>query len=51
MAASAPTIGIDLYWLPLGGGGHPVRRNGRIFAAVSALLDWRERCDLYRNGV
>ena len=28
--------GIDLYWLPLGAGGHSVRLNGRIFEAIAA---------------
>jgi hypothetical protein len=51
MAASAPTTGIDLYWLPLGAGGHSVRLNGRIFEAVAALLDRRERCDLYHSAL
>ena len=27
---------VDLYWLPLGAGGHCVRINGRIFEALSA---------------
>ena len=27
---------IDLYWLPLGAGGHSVRLNGRVFEAVAA---------------
>jgi hypothetical protein len=51
MGASAPTTGIDLYWLPLGAGGHSVRLNGRIFEAVSALRDGRERCDLYHSAL
>ena len=51
MAASHPTTGIDLYWLPLGAGGHSVRLNGRVFEAVSALLDQRERRDLYHSAL
>jgi hypothetical protein len=51
MAASAATTGIDLYWLPLGAGGHSVRLNGRIFEAVAVLLDGRERCDLYHSAL
>lgn len=51
MAASAPSTGIDLYWLPLGAGGHSVRLNGRIFEAVAALLDRRERRDLYHSAL
>jgi hypothetical protein len=51
MTASDPITGIDLYWLPLGAGGHSVRLNGRIFEAVAALLDRRERCDLYHSAL
>src|SRR5688572_5192130 len=50
MHSSLVTI-IDLYWLPLGAGGHSVRLNGRIFEAASALLDRRERCDLYHSAL
>jgi hypothetical protein len=30
--------GVDLYWLPLGAGGHSVRLNGRVYEAVAALV-------------
>ena len=43
--------GIDLYWLPLGAGGHSVRLNGRIFETVAARLDRRDRCDLYHSAL
>ena len=42
---------VDLYWLPLGAGGHSVRVNGRIFEAVAARLDRREPRDLYHAGL
>jgi hypothetical protein len=48
---SSPIIGIDLYWLPLGAGGHSVRVNGRIFEAVAARLERRDRCDLYHSAL
>ena len=51
MAASAPRTGIDLYWLPLGAGGHSVRLNGKVFEAVVAWLHGRERLDLYHAGL
>jgi hypothetical protein len=36
---SAPSrASIDLYWLPLGAGGHSVRLNGRVYEAVAARL-------------
>jgi hypothetical protein len=43
--------GIDLYWLPLGAGGHSVRLNGRVFEAVAALLERRPPCDLYHSAL
>jgi hypothetical protein len=43
--------GIDLYWLPLGAGGHSVRLNGRVFEAVAAKLEGRARCDLYHSAL
>jgi hypothetical protein len=38
MAASPPLTGVELYWLPLGAGGHSVRSNGRVFEALAAWL-------------
>jgi hypothetical protein len=43
--------GIDLYWLPLGAGGHSVRLNGRLFEAVTARLQGREPRDLYHSAL
>jgi hypothetical protein len=43
--------GIDLYWLPLGAGGHSVRLSGRVYEAVSARLRRRPTCDLYHSGL
>ena len=51
MASSPAILGIDLYWLPLGAGGHSVRLNGKVFEAVAALLDRRDRCDLYHSAL
>lgn len=42
---------VDLYWLPLGAGGHSVRWNGRIFEWVVALVERRARCDLYHSAL
>jgi hypothetical protein len=42
---------IDLYWLPLGAGGHSVRLNGRIYEAVAARFGRRPRCDLYHSAL
>jgi hypothetical protein len=46
-----PTAGIDLYWLPLGAGGHSVRLSGKVFERVAARLDHRDRCDLYHSAL
>lgn len=46
-----PRPGVDLYWLPLGAGGHSVRLNGRLFEAVAARLDGRVPCDLYHSAL
>jgi hypothetical protein len=45
------TSSIDLYWLPLGAGGHSVRLNGKIFEAVAARLERRDRRDLYHSAL
>lgn len=45
------TSSVDLYWLPLGAGGHSVRLNGRLFEAVVALREGRKRCDLYHSAL
>ena len=42
---------VDLYWLPLGAGGHSVRLNGRVFEPVAARLARRPPCDLYHSGL
>jgi hypothetical protein len=42
---------VDLYWLPLGAGGHSVRLNGRVFEAVAARLARRDACDLYHSAL
>jgi hypothetical protein len=42
---------VDLYWLPLGAGGHCVRCNGRIYETVAATWQHRARCDLYHSAL
>jgi hypothetical protein len=44
-------LGVDLYWLPLGAGGHSVRLNGRVYEAVAARLGHRPTCDLYHSAL
>jgi hypothetical protein len=42
---------IDLYWLPLGAGGHFVRLNGRMYEAVAARRERRARSALYHSAL
>ncbi len=54
MSAWPPPDGaaaVDLYWLPLGAGGHVVRLNGRVFEAVAARLAGRAPLDLYHSAL
>jgi hypothetical protein len=44
---TSSTAAADLYWIPLGAGGHCVRFNGRVFEALQAALQHRRRDDLY----
>jgi len=46
------TAAVDLYWIPLGAGGHSsVRFNGRVFEAIAAARQHRGRCDLYHAAL
>jgi hypothetical protein len=42
---------VDLYWLPLGAGGHSVRLNGRLYEAIVARLERRPARDLYHSAL
>ncbi|OZC57652.1 hypothetical protein CH289_03335 [Rhodococcus sp. RS1C4] len=42
---------IDLFWLPLGAGGHSVRWNGRIFEWINARIEHRSPHDLYHSAL
>ena len=46
-----PAAAVDLYWIPLGAGGHSVRFNGRVFEAIEAARQRRPRCDLYHSAL
>jgi hypothetical protein len=46
-----PQAAVDLYWLPLGAGGHFVRMNGRIYEALVAWRAKRPRRDLYHSAL
>jgi hypothetical protein len=51
MQANGRESGVDLYWLPLGAGGHSVRLNGQVFEALAARLGGRPPCDLYHSAL
>jgi hypothetical protein len=44
-------VSVDLYWIPLGAGGWFVKRNGRLYEAVAALLGRRAQRDLYHSAL
>jgi hypothetical protein len=48
---SSGTAAADLYWIPLGAGGRCVRFNGRVFEAMQAARQHRQRCDLYHAAL
>ena len=50
-ARGSSEASIDLYWLPLGAGGHFVRLNGRIFEAIQAYRQRRRPLDLYHSAL
>jgi hypothetical protein len=51
VAPQRATAAVDLYWIPLGAGGHCVRVNGRCFEAVNAAREHRRRCELYHAAL
>jgi hypothetical protein len=42
---------VDLYWLPLGAGGHFVRLNGCVYEALVARMQRRRAYDLYHSAL
>lgn len=48
---AGPSAYVDLYWIPLGAGGHSVRLNGCVYEAIVALLEQRDRRDLYHAAL
>ena len=50
--ATTTAATVDLYWIPLGAGGHSsVRMNGRVYEAIEAARRHRGRCDLYHAAL
>ena len=46
-----PFVAVDLFWIPLGAGGHFVRLNGKIYEAAVSLLESRRPLDLYHSAL
>jgi hypothetical protein len=51
MESGEPPGAVDLYWLPLGAGGHSVKWNGRVYEAVAARLQRRPAMALYHAAL
>ena len=49
--SEGPDTWLDLFWLPLGAGGHVVRWNGRLYEWVSARRERRDALGLYHAGL
>lgn len=49
--SGSDSAAVDLYWLPLGAGGHSVRLNGRIYEGLVARLERRAPRDLYHSAL
>ena len=49
--AAPDAASVDLYWLPLGAGGHFVRLNGRVYEALVSRIGRRAPCDLYHSAL
>jgi hypothetical protein len=48
---SGNACAVDLYWLPLGAGGHFVKYNGRAYEWIKARIERRSPCDLYHSAL
>ncbi len=42
---------VELYWIPLGAGGHCVRGSGLVYEAIAAARGHRRPCDLYHAAL
>jgi hypothetical protein len=51
MISETTSAGIDLYWLPLGAGGHFVRFNGRVYEFIEARREHRAPLALYHTAL
>jgi hypothetical protein len=42
---------VDLYWIPLGAGGHSVRFNGIVYEGIAAWFQHRPRLEIYHSAL
>jgi hypothetical protein len=49
--SSRLTAAVDLYWIPLGAGERVARASGKVFEALSAVVQRRRPCDLYHSAL
>jgi hypothetical protein len=42
---------VDLYWIPLGAGGHSVRFNGIVYEGIAARFQHRPRLEIYHSAL
>ena len=51
MTSTTSQPAVDLFWIPLGAGGHVVRWNGKIYEAIKAFAEHRPRRALYHTAL
>jgi hypothetical protein len=51
MGSTTSPGAVDLYWIPLGAGGHVVRLNGKIYETIKASIEHRRRFALYHTAL
>lgn len=51
MTSNEAASPVDLSWIPLGAGDRIVKRAGRIYEALVAAREHRDRCDLYHAAL
>jgi hypothetical protein len=48
---AVPEAVVNLYWVPLGARQRTLSVSGKVFEAISALVQGRSRCDLYHSAL
>jgi hypothetical protein len=50
-ATGSSAASVDLYWIPLGAGGHSVRFNGIVYEAMAAWFQHRPPLEIYHSAL